>query len=254
MGFEIIPGKFGIGIIDILIVASVALFAVIGWKKGFLRKVLDMASSIFGLIASILLARPFSNVLRDWFGTSLQANIDAYLNTRLEDIGLAAANATTENLTQALQQFSLPDFMVKWIVDSVDPSALGDSIVHAISPLILSLSLLVLAFLILFFGSMIVFFLLKLLAKGITSIPVIKQVDKVLGVLFGLLKAAVLIYVLLFVLALLINIPAINDLIYQFLEKDMFLASSQESVFSLSKYLYNNNLLKNIISVFVSIL
>ena len=242
---------FGLfGIIDILIVLVVILFLVIGWKKGFLEKVIDMASSVFGLVASVLLARPFSGVLRKWFGEALGGSINEYLYSRLDEIGLAAADLTESNLREALDAFSLPNFMVEWVIESVDYNTVAVSIVDSISPLILSLALLVLAFITLFFGSMLVFLLLKLLAKGITSIPIIKQIDKILGLIFGFLKVALLVYILLFVLALIINIPAINDLIYEFLAIDMQLASEK---FRLSKYLYDNNLLKNVINVFVSI-
>ena len=235
-------------IIDVLIVLTVILFLVLGWKKGFLEKIIDMASSIFGLIASILLARPFSNVLRGWFGESLESSISEYLMSRS---GEFASELTRPNLVSALEGLSLPDFMVEWIADSVDYNQITLSIIDSITPLILTLALLFIAFLTLFFGSMIVFFLLRLLAKGITSIPIIKQVDKILGLLFGLLKVALLISILLFVLGLVINIPAINNLIYEWLNNDMQLSTEK---FRLSKYLYDNNLLKNIINVFVTII
>jgi uncharacterized membrane protein required for colicin V production len=97
---------------------------------------------------------------------------------------------------------------------------------------------------------MLVFLLLKILAKMITSIPVIKQIDKVLGALFGLFKAAVLIYVVLFLLGLLITVPAVNDLIGSFVIEDMQL---QTDSFRISKWLYDNNILKYIVNVFVAI-
>lgn len=234
------------GIIDILIVGTIILFLVIGWKKGFLEKVIDMASSVFGLIASVLLARPFSNVLRGWFGSSIDTSIRDYL-LQNQDFSMAL---TETNLREALNGMSLPNFMVDWIIDSIDFTVVAQNIIDAVAPIILSLSLLVIAFITLFFGSMIVFFILKLLAKGITSIPVIKQIDKFLGAIFGLLKVSLLIFVLLFVLALIINIPAINNIIYEFLDQDMQLSTDQ---FRLSKWLYDNNLLKNVINVFVSI-
>lgn len=236
------------GVIDVVIVLAVILFIVIGWKKGFLEKIIDMASSVFGLIASVLLARPFSNVLRGWFGEGIESSINDYLLSRS---GEFAAELTEPNLRGALEGLSLPDFMVDWIADSVDFTQVTNSIIDSITPLILTLALLVIAFISLFFGSMIIFFLLRLLAKGITSIPIIKQVDKFLGVIFGLLKVALFIYIMLFILALLINIPSINDLIYEFLDVDMQLSSEE---FRLSKYLYDNNLLRNIINVFVTII
>jgi len=235
------------GIIDVVIVGLVILFLVLGWKHGFLEKVIQMASSVFGLIASILLARPFSNVLRGWFGDAIELNIRDYL---MERGSLFAQQLTETNLREALQGLSLPNFMVDWIVQSVDTNQMATSIIDSITPLILSLALLVIAFITLFLGSMIIFFLLRLLAKGITSIPIIKQVDKVLGVLFGFLKVALLIYILLFVLALVINIPAVNNLIYNFLAVDMQLETEK---FRLSKYLYDNNLLRNVIGIFIAI-
>lgn len=236
------------GIIDVVIVGLVILFLVLGWKHGFLEKVIQMASSVFGLIASILLARPFSNVLRNWFGDAIESNIRDYL---MERGSLFTQQLTETNLREALQGLSLPNFMVDWIVQSVDTNQVATSIIDSITPLILSLALLVIAFITLFFGSMIIFFLLRILAKGITSIPIIKQVDKVLGVLFGFLKVALLIYILLFVLALVINIPAVNNLIYNFLAVDMQLETDK---FRLSKYLYDNNLLRNFIGIFIAII
>ncbi|HOO44347.1 MAG TPA: CvpA family protein, partial [Bacillota bacterium] len=142
-----------------------------------------------------------------------------------------------ESIRPALEQMSLPDFMIDWIIkqaSGIDSS----TIVGAIAPSITSLALLFIAFLSLFFGSMILFFLLRILARGITSIPVIKQIDKFLGLLFGFLKVALLVYILLFILALAINIPAVNDVIFEFLDKDMQLSTDK---FRLSKELYNNN-------------
>jgi len=235
------------GIIDVLILILIIAFLVIGWKKGFLEKLIDMASSVFGLVASVLLARPFSGVLDKWFGASLTTSIRDYLLGNQD-----FANALTEsNLRDALSNMSLPDFMVEWIVESVDFTSVTTSIVDSITPIILSLSLLVIAFITLFFGSMIIFFLLKLLARGITSIPIIKHVDKFLGLIFGFLKVALLVYILLFILALVINIPAINELIHEFLSVDMQLTTDE---FRLSKYLYDNNLLRNVINIFIAIL
>jgi uncharacterized membrane protein required for colicin V production len=236
------------GVVDVVIVLSVIAFAVIGWKKGFLLKIVEMASSIFGLIASILLARPFAKVLDGWFGAALGTKI----NTYLASLGPAfSAQLSQANVQSALEGLKLPTFMVDWIVGAINYDAIASSVLDAIAPIIKSLALVVIAFIMLFFGSMIVFVLLKVLAKMVTSIPVIKQIDKVLGVLFGLFKIAALIYILLFILGLLITIPAINNAIGPFLYTDMQLDTDK---FRLSKWLYNNNILKNFINVFVTAL
>jgi uncharacterized membrane protein required for colicin V production len=98
---------------------------------------------------------------------------------------------------------------------------------------------------------MLVFLLLKILAKMITSLPVVKQIDKVLGAIFGLFKAAILIYVLLFLLGLLITVPAINDFMGSFLTVDMQLETDN---FRISKWLYDNNVLKYLVFAFAAII
>ncbi|MGE0003924.1 MAG: CvpA family protein [Candidatus Izemoplasmatales bacterium] len=238
-------GSFGIGILDIAIVAVVVLFAILGWKSGFLLKIVEMASGIFGLLGSIILARPFSNVLDDWIGEAVSTKVSEYLVSRTD---LFSQTLNADTVRTAFEGMSLPTFMVDWIVESIDYSQLQQTILDAVTPMITSLALLVIAFITLFFGSMVVFFILKLLAKMITSLPIIKQIDKILGLLFGLVKIGALIFVLFFVLGLLITIPAINGLIGGFLEEDMQLLTDQ---FRLSKYLYDNNILSQLINFFI---
>ncbi|MFA5698061.1 MAG: CvpA family protein [Candidatus Izemoplasmatales bacterium] len=236
-------GTFGIGIIDVLLVVAIVIFAVIGWKHGFLVKIVEMASGIFGLLASVLLAQPFAPVVDSWMGDVVNAKIGEYLSQS----ELFNATLSETNVRAAFGEMSLPQFMIDWIVEGIDFNSLATSIIDAIQPTIKALALLVIAFVILFFGSIIVFFILKLLARAITSIPVIKQIDKVLGVLFGIVKIGAIVYILFFVLALLLTIPAINDAIGPFLAEDMQLGAES---FRVSKWIYDNNILKQVMELF----
>ena len=236
------------GIMDILIVGGVIAMVIFGFKSGFLLKVIKLASSLFGLIASLLLARPFSKVLDSWFGEGIAGKINTYL---LDKITNGSMVETEENIRQALSELALPEFIVDWIVDAVDAESSIQGFVDSVTPMLKDLILILIAFVALFFGSMLVFLLLKALAKMITSVPVIKQVDKFLGAIFGLFKAAILIYVLLFLLGLLISVPAINNLIGDFLIVDMQLDNDNIRI---SKWLYDNNILKYLVYVFVAII
>ncbi len=236
------------GIIDIVIVLAVIIFAILGWKHGFLVKILQMASGLFGIIGSILLARPFSTVLDKWFGDSIGAKITEYLTTQSQQF---TVEFTFANRLAAIKEAfpSLPEFMQTWIADAINVEDIAGTIVDTLQPFLKSLALLVIAFVVLFFGSIIVFFILKLIAKGVTKIPVIREVDKVLGVLFGLVKIAAIIMILMFILGLLQTFPAVQENIGGFLEIDMQLSNPE--VFRLSKWIYNNNILRDIIGVFI---
>jgi len=231
-------------IIDILIVGGVLAFGFFGWKKGFLLTIIKMASSLFGLIASLLLSKSFAKVLDGWFGASIDTKIYEYMMSRSDLFGSALSET---NVRTALEGMSMPTFLIDWIVGKIDFTQVGVSIVDAIEPTIKSIVMVVLAFLILFFGSMIVFLILKMIAKAITSIPFIKQVDKGFGVLFGLFKMAVVTYVVLFLVALLMAVPAVNNLIGNFITTDMQLNTD---AFRISKWLYNNNVIKDFIGIF----
>lgn len=236
------------GILDVLIIVAIVAMIWLGWKKGFLLKIVEMASSLFGLIASLLLARPFSNLLDNWFG----ADIEARLNTHfLEQSPMLSQNVTEPNLRNALEELSMPEFITNWISNSVDYDDVTQSIIATITPLFKTMILLVIAFVSLFIGSMIIFFFLKILSRMVSSIPVIKQIDKVLGALFGLFKGAVIIYVLLLILSFVLAVPGINDLIGNFVSVDMQLDSES---FRLSKWLYDHNIFRFIINVFGAVI
>lgn len=236
------------GVIDVLIVISVIAMIMLGWKKGFLLKIVEMASSLFGLIASLLLARPFSNLLDKWFGAGIESRLETHF---LEQSPMLSQNVTEPNLRQALEELSMPEFITNWISNSVDYDGVTQSIISAITPLFKTMILLVIAFVSLFIGSMIIFFFLKILSRMVTKIPVIKQIDKVLGAFFGLFKAAVIIYILLLILSFVLAVPGINDLIGDFVNVDMQLDSD---AFRLSKWLYDHNIFRFIINVFGAVI
>jgi uncharacterized membrane protein required for colicin V production len=242
-------GGFSIGIIDVVIVIAAVVFGIIGWKSGFLLKVVQMASGIFGLLGSIIFARPFSGVLDQWIGADVGAKILEYLNTQAAQF---TVEFTYENRLAAIQEAfpSLPTFLQEWIADSINVEDIASSLVDTIYPVIKDIAMLVIAFIALFFGSIIVFFILKLIVKGITKIPVIHEIDKVVGVLFGLVKIFAILLVLFFLLGLLMAIPAVSAAIGPFLETDMGLGNDQ---FQVSKWIYDHNLLKDIINVFLTV-
>lgn len=243
-------GTFGIGILDIVLVIAIIVFAIVGWKKGFLVTIVKMASSIFGIVASILLARPFSPVVDSLVGEEIGTAITNYLT---EKMSVIAGEITPGTIRTAVDNAfpTFPEFLREWIAGAISPDLIDNtlsSLVDSIQPAIKSVALLVISFIVLFFGSIILFFVLKILAKLITSIPVIREIDKVLGVIFGLVKVMAAIYILLFILGLLLTLPGIDNLIGEFVRVDMQLG---ETSFRLSKWFYDNNILKVVLDAFI---
>ncbi|QWC00562.1 CvpA family protein [Mycoplasmatota bacterium] len=239
------------GLFDILIIISVIAMVMIGWQKGFLLKIVELASTLFGLIASLLLTRPFSKLLDKWFGSNIELKINEYFLEKNPELSQNLDSLGREELKSILEDMSMPNFISKWIVESVDFQAISQSVIDAITPLFKTMVLIVIAFISLFIGSMIIFFFLKILSRMITKIPIIKQIDKVLGAIFGLFKVTMIIYILLLILSFALAIPAINSMIGDFVYIDMQLDSSS---FRLSKWLYDNNIFRFIINIFAAVI
>jgi uncharacterized membrane protein required for colicin V production len=241
-------GTFGIGIVDIILVIAAVIFAILGWKHGFLVKVVQMASGIFGIIGSIIFARPFAGILDQWIGAAVGGKINEYLVAQAAQF---TVEFTYDNRLAAIQEAfpSLPTFLQEFIAEGIKVEDIAASLVETVQPVLKDVAMLVIAFITLFLGSIVVFFILKLVVKGITKIPVIREIDKILGVLFGLVKIFAIVLVLFFVLGLLMAIPAISEAIGPFLAEDMGLAFPDQ--FRISKWIYDHNLLKDIINVFL---
>ena len=88
---------------------------------------------------------------------------------------------------------------------------------------------------VLFIVARIALILVRGLAKLLTSLPVIKQVDKAGGVVYGLLEALIILYVLL----------ALASFISPMIEQNRLIDGIQSSF--IGSYLYNNNLLLKIV-------
>ncbi|MCK7486313.1 MAG: CvpA family protein [Bacillus subtilis] len=243
-------GSFGIGIIDVGIVIVAIIFGIIGWKSGFLLKIVQMAS------------RHLRHHRLDHLRPSVRRRprpVDRpdgqRQDPRISELADRAVHRANSPMRTAWPRSRRRSRASRPSSRNGSPKAssvedIAASLVDTIHPVLVDVAMLVIAFIVLFLGSIIVFFVLKLVVKGVTKIPVIREIDKILGVLFGLVKIFAIILVLFFVLGLLMTIPSISAALAPFLEADMALSSEQ---FRLSKWIYDHNLLKDIINVFLTV-
>ena len=112
-------------------------------------------------------------------------------------------NLTSEEaLLSALAQSKIPAFLHETIANLVVNSNFDVQIVDVLTKWALT----VICFLIILIVANIVFIILKKFFKFITQIPLIKVVDKTLGMLFSALKALAILLVIFIVLSLFTNI------------------------------------------------
>ena len=239
---------FHIGIIDIGLVIIILLFAISGFKNGFLKEFVNIGTIVGGIILTLLLANWVEEVL-----------ISTTLNTILFDTlkgSVFTGNAVYETiidntlpdalalLTSELTQLGLPGFLATRLADNliVFNGPIGDGLA--------TLSTNFIMFIISYLGTFLIACLLlaivsSLLVKLSKDVRAIKFVDSLLGIVLGLGRAALLVGALLvIVIPLTYVVPAIDD----FITSDLAL---NEDVFSIGKYIYT--LMLGFIESFITI-
>lgn len=229
------------GIVDICLVVLLLIMLFIGYKKGFMEKFLNMSKVLCGFICSVLFCNSFATTLKSWglFYPSIYNNIHG----KLTDV--VTTESTKEAAATLYQKLGFPEFLANFLAKSIDidTASLADTVANSLSMFLM----VIIAFLLLFFGTTILFFVLKIVVNLLREVKAIKVIDGILGIaLYGVLYVA-FVYVAFGVLALIIDLGFMEQA-KNFLTVDMQLGNDN---FRLSKYLYENNIIVNFIKLFI---
>lgn len=190
-------------IVDIIIVLIISLSTYIGYRRGLIKAVLHIFSFVLAIILALALYKPMSNIIIN------STEIDDSLKTTIYE-KLAPQELTVEN-AQALQEQSVPqniiDNITKYIQDaSTDAQEdVATVISEKLTELIINVGVGILVFII----AKILLSLIKVIGEWIAKIPIIKQLNKVGGLAYGVIRGILIVYVA-FALIMLIN-PLINS-------------------------------------------
>ncbi len=160
--------------------------------------------SILGFFASLVLAFALCGVLADlifnnipFITNAVRGFIESMLATVLSD-----DLSTKEAVVYALAQSKIPAFLHELILNVLVSSGFELQIIDVLT----KWALVVICFISILVVSYIVFFLLKKFIKFITQLPIIKTVDKTLGMILCALKALVSLIMICTILSLFIDV------------------------------------------------
>ena len=162
----------------IVVIALMFLMAVVGIHRGFVRMVYPFAAMVLSVVILVFLAPYLRDTLQK------HTEIDERIEARIYE-ALRPEFTSDQPLSEQLDRLPLPKSLLDSVKGSVDETASHtlDAAVHAVSAMVYVGGFLVIYILLLLFGRV-----LKLAAK----LPVIRQADKILGLLLGLLMAVLL--------------------------------------------------------------
>ena len=213
-------------IIDLIIVAILGICIFFGYKNGLTKSIIKILSFIVAVVVAAIFFKPVGNY--------------AIQNTEIDDnIRQSVINIVSKDVEEngeVKEDSNLPKSMVNYINETVK-NATEDTkmlVVNTVAYNISTTAIFVGVAIALFLVTRIILMIISALSNILTDLPVIKQFDKTGGVLYGLLKALIIIYTLL----------AIISLISPAIEQTGIIKGINKSF--IGSFLYDNNILLNL--------
>lgn len=209
---------------------------ILGWARGFFRVLISVAAAIAGILLGLYFAPYISSYLKE--NTDTDDKLAVYIEQKLE-FSDKMEDKSKGVQVEIIEELPLPDVMKANILnnnntetyDVLKATGVYDYISKSVAVVILNGAV----FLVLALMCIVVFKFMSLLIKGITSIPIIKSIDRIGGGVLGGLHGILMIWVFFLTLSITSTFSASQIIIKQACESDIL------------KLLYENNILLDIV-------
>ena len=209
-------------IFDIIILAIFALNIFICYKKGLVKLAVGLIAVVVAIILAVALYKPVSNLVMEKTG----------INEKIENLIIENFAAKTSE-GQEVKYVGLIDYIEKYATDAVNKTQ--NEIVYETAGTMAVKVTNVIVLLAIFIVVRALLLLLTFVSDMITSLPLIKQCNEVGGVVYGIIKALLIVYVILAILFFVVLVSGntqISDIV----------SSSY-----ITKFLYEHNIILNIL-------
>lgn len=202
-------------ILDIAILAMLTLNLFIGLYNGFIVTILNIIAYFGSWILSFILYPILSKYIMT--NTTLLEKIIYYTDasSRITDFSqrkLGVASLSEEQLASVVEQSQIPQPFGRAILANatngsmLDLQTIGEYFDYTVAKVIIS----ILSFFIIFFLLRLIFSIIIGVVKAIRDIPVLKQLDSLAGAGLGLIRGALILYIVFSILPLLLTIAPID--------------------------------------------
>lgn len=182
-------------VIDIVVLVFVLIILGNGFRKGLIMSLFDLV----GLIASLIIAWKYYYIVKDFLveRTGIVDFINENISSRISDI-LAEFPGKDLDLGSIFKGFGKLPFDIQRIMEDFLQTSIQETAVdyaQTMSDKITNVFLVIISFTVAF----LIAYLILMIAAGVLNVmfkaPVLNMANKLLGGLFGLLKAIVLLYI-----------------------------------------------------------
>ena len=242
-----------VGLIDIIFLVLLVVTIIVGYKKGFMKKIISLFGLLVVIAFSVMFASGFAQLLKSM--GLIYPNLEVGITERL---GNVYDESVTELPTYSMmleKAYNIPAFfatLLAWLMGNpvlqiTSEHSTAYLAIMGQAPQKIAMSLLiVISFLIIFVFSWLVLFILRIIANSLRESKFVRVVDGILGILLAVTLYLVSFVSFLFVLKLIrdnANLEWFNN----FIDKDLKLTDNS---FRICKGLYNSNIFEQIKNFF----
>lgn len=209
-------------VVDLIILGIIALCVIIGYVRGLTGSLIGILSFVLSLVVAFVLFVPVSSFIVN------STNLDEDLEKSIREIIIKEdSNEQSEEMPSAITEY-----INKKVGEAADQAKenIVNSTARDVSRTIIKAG----TWIVLFIVARILMIFLKFITSLIAKLPVIKQCDKLGGIIYGLVEGLIITYVALAIISFVAPMT-----------KGTLVENINES--RLGSQMYNNNLLLKII-------
>lgn len=169
-------------IVDLIIVGIIALCAILGYFRGLTKSLLKIVSFVLALVIAFVLFKPISLLIIN------HTQIDDNIQKAIEEKMVGFVDQTSGNVEEAMREnSSMPEVMTKYIQEAVaenkgNTEEAAKQAAKSVADIIINAGTWILVFIL----ARVILIFAKSILELIVKLPVIKQMDKIGGVFYGI--------------------------------------------------------------------
>ena len=208
-------------VLDIILLAILVLSLFFGYRKGLIGVVFNLCAFLVAIIITWILYTPITNVVIK--NTEIDDNIK---NVIIE-------KRVIQNNENKKDENGVNKYIQEYVTSPITNKAndVVEETAKIVSEKVVAIGVAIVLFIVVRIGII----LLKFVVEGIAKLPIIKQFDKAGGIVYGAIRGMFIIYIF---LAIMFFVMSVNN---------SGMISNLINTSLVSKYLYANNLILNII-------
>ena len=210
-------------LVDLIILAIIVVCIIMGYVNGLTGVLIKIISFVLSIIIAFVLFIPISNLVIA--KTQIDENIAQSVKGMI--VGNEDSKQVEENMPSTITEY------IRAQAETATDTA-KETVAETTAQTVAEIIIKAVVWILLFIGARILLILLRFVTALIAKVPVIKQCDKIGGIVYGLLEGLVIVYVILAIISLVS--PMMNGTLANMIDNSY-----------LGSVMYNNNILLEII-------